>query len=79
VAVEAAKRCGDETRVFANLVTQAGIMQQLGDIDNAIAIYQQIINYPTFSGLHERAAAHLSIAPMLVLKKRMAEACAITG
>ncbi|GJM17086.1 MAG: hypothetical protein DHS20C13_24130 [Thermodesulfobacteriota bacterium] len=73
-AVEAAKLCADETRIFANMLDLAAVYGRFEYLAKAIEIYQEIIDYPTHKALHERILAHISLYSLFILDGNMKEA-----
>jgi|GEM_PF-5974415 len=74
VAVKVAKICQDETRVYANLLDLLALDMKEQNVDQAINVCQEIIDYPTRRGLNERCLAHLDLVSLYASKEEWEKA-----
>ena len=74
VSLDAAFKCGDVTRIYANLLTAAGIMVRMNDFDGAEEFYITILGMPIQGKSIERTIAHLSLGSIYAMKGNLRRA-----
>jgi tetratricopeptide (TPR) repeat protein len=62
VSIAAAYACHSADRIYANLLTMAGIFVRLGNTEEAISTYNRLLQLPYDGGVREKALAHISLA-----------------
>ncbi len=68
LSVDAALRSRSANRIYANMLTLAGVFLRLQRFEEAEKIYYDILTLPMSGGINERASAHVTLGDILRAK-----------
>jgi tetratricopeptide (TPR) repeat protein len=70
VSIDAARKIRSWDRLYANYLTLGNIWVKVGDYEEAVSVYQHLLELPYAGGTNERAGAHLNLANLFVSREQ---------